>query len=373
MISKYQKYYRQPTIQNAKDLWHSISTYDFSEDLDRLAELRIRIPPRPQSADILLYSNGSTRTARQYSFGPHSGFWLNQMEDHVKFRQDNQYITIFPSIMSKTRSFTKTPDKFQELNATIPIHYMASVSFLEPDATSYLIDNLRKVGQFGLFSEPNNWLYLLSQPEFREFLVDSQLTSAMSTSWEAFYKKPPPNTHFNDNMINWSTGMNFYTCPQGTKHFLPTFVPITRGGTPYGIVNLINLSVPAIWPVDDLMTISPEIKKCTCGRNYRPFTFIPHIDNTIISSSGKPIFDLGLADQLQGSYLNLQFVQYKQKIYVLYISTTEPDTEIITEYFAMHGLQTQFIKNAFLGLNKKYPVFWRSRTLPKYNKFVYKS
>ena len=366
MFTEYQQYYYNPTLQNAKNLWYSITTYDFTEDANELIELRQSIPPKPHLTDIYLASNGSEKASRKYTFGPHSGFWLRQMEDHVKFRLNNQYTTIFPSINAhKIPSFTRAYIAIRESNSTIPIHYMASAAFKQPDAIKYLIGQLQKIGPFGLFSEPNNWLYLLSQQEFREFLINSQLTSAMSTNWEAFYRRPPSSIHFNDNMINWTTGMNFYTCLYNTKHFLPTFIP-----TPNGIVNLINLTRPAVWPVDDLMIIEPETKKCICGRHYQPFAFIPHINRSIRSATNEIVYDLGLANRLRSHYLNLQFIQYKQIVHVLYITASkEPDIETITEFFARHSLHVEFHRDKYLKLNQKLPVFWSSNTLPKYRNF----
>jgi hypothetical protein len=351
MLKAYTEYYRQPSLQNAKKLWEQILNYDYKEPLDELASLRSSISPRLQLSDCFLSSNGSIDGVRQYTFGPHTKFWLRQIEDCTKYRLTSKYVLLNTSFKTRNTEFIFKKVPLSEVSDDA-VYYVGSIQLQLPGAIEFLINKLQRIGKHTIYTFPNNWLYLLSRPEFREYLSNSQ-TSGMSTNWEGFYPTPPTDIHFNDNMVNWTTGMNFYTCPHGTKHFLPLFVP-----TPEGIVNLINLTRPALWPVDDLMIISPETKQCPCGRPFREFEYTPHINKSVVSSNGKIIYDLSLANRLKSSYLSLQFIQYGKVVHVLYIADRGLDKEIIKEYFGEHGLKTKFIRDRYLELNDKFPVFW---------------
>lgn len=367
LLYAYERYYRNPILENAEFLCHNIMTWDCSDSLEELAVLRQNFAMQPNYADFFFRSNGSTHHARQFGFGPHGSYWLNQIEDCVKYRQHNRYVMLYMSIFVHSYQCGFYRSSLEQIkNDTIPAHYMAFVRWERPGAVDYLIDELQKINNYALFSNPNNWLYLLSHPVFREFIQTSSLTSAMSTNWDGFYKKPPPGVHFNDNMVNWTTCMNFYTCPYGTRHFLPTFVVATTG-----IVNLLNLSQPPTWPIDDQMVVASDVRRCDCGKNYMPFEFVPHVEYAIRSSSGELVYCLDLANDLNALYLNLQFIQHGGTVDVLYITTDlQPDTEIITEYFAKHGLNTRFIKNHYWSAGGKLPVFWRDDTNPRqYQRF----
>lgn len=323
-------------------------------DISELAEIRKSIAPQLQLADTYLSSNGSTGSVRLFTFGPNSRFWLTTIEDHIKYRPQSKFVGLHPSILVSTAEFNFTKHACAPEN-TIPTQYVVAIQLHRSGAINYLIEQLQRIRNSTIFSTPVNWLYLLSEPNFRNFL-ESSSASGMSTNWEGFYRNPPANFHLNDNMVNWTTGMNFYTCPYGTRHYLPTFVV-----TVDGIVNLLNLAGPAILPVDDAMDISPNTCECQCGRTYRPFTFIPHINQCIRSATGEPIYDLQLANQLKSKYLNLQFIQEDQTIHVLYITTDHPqDMPFLTEYFDKHGLRVEFIPNKYYILNSKLPVFWRT-------------
>jgi hypothetical protein len=358
LYDAYAQYYADPSFVNAEALWDCILKYDFTESLDGLVELRKRIPPQPHLADFVFHSNGSTGQPRHFQFGPHCGYWLRQIEDIVKYRRTNRFVYLANSITTHDRHL-----RFGELPADYnSFPYAASVRFDYSDAVPFLIDKLQNIGEFGLDTSPNNWLYLFSNNKFVNFLCRSRLTSALSTCWELICKDPPFGIHLNDNMVNWSTCMNFYTCSHRTKHFLPTFVP-----TKFGIINLLNLSQPAMWPLDDLMVIRHPVLVCPCGAAYQHFRFTPHVTHTIRSSSGQIVHPQELAKQLMSCYINLQFVQLGQTVDVLFIVDGDMlDTSIISEYFATYGLKTNFLRNKYFKIVSKLPVFWQTTQLVSY-------
>lgn len=363
MLQEYKQYCSNPTYSRAKDLWQSILAYDHTEDQNELIEVRTHYAARPHLTDIYLASNGTIGEIRHYPFGPHANFWLTQIEDHVKYRHSSRYVGIHPSLLVHPREchFSKA---IGQQDSVIPIEYLVTAPLHQQGSIEFIIDKLDKIGPFALSTTPNNWLYLLKQTTFRQFLRSSQMTSAMSTGWEAFYRSPPAGVHFNDNMVNWTTGMNFYTCQHGVKHFLPTFALV-----PDGIINLLNLAQPAVCPIDDYMTVYNQVLECACGRRFQKFNLIPRVDHNIRSPDGQILYDLSLADKLKSSYLNLQFVQVGLRIHVYYSSADiEPDRETIFNFFSQHGLEVVFRPDRYVEKNTKFPVFWQT-SVSKYRNY----
>jgi hypothetical protein len=353
LYNAYLRYYRDSSFENARALWDSILGYDFSDDLFNVGRLRRSFSARSHLVDFTLHSNGSTVGPRQFGFGPFSFFWLQHVEDMVKFRGVNKFVYILNSVSSGDRvsHFSALPVRGW---STLPTHFLANVPFEQVDAIPFLIDKLGKVGDFSLTTWPNNWLYLFSDSVFVDFLRGSKLGSAVSTCWESFCKVPL-GIHFNDNMVNWSTCMNFYTCVTGVKHFLPIFVPMVDG-----VVNLLNLSGPAVCPVDDLMVLEGSVRSCRCGRKYLPFSFVPQVRNAIRGVDGEVVFTPELAGLLLGRYMNLQFVQRGGVVDVLYILVGGVlDEEIIRDHFGGFGLVTNFVRDRYFQVGAKLPVFWR--------------
>jgi len=350
VIHSYLEYYSHPTIKNAKRLWESIREYDYHEPLDDLIAARKVIKPKLHLADRYLFSNGTVGKTRAYLIGPHADFWIKQIEDFVKYRT-TRYINILDLLSFNHHKIARMPEPITDDS----YYYIAAADYRQIDK---FIQELARLGNYGFNAAPNTWLYLLSLPAFREFLSSRQII-CLSTGWDGFYKQPPTNIHMNDNMVNWTTGMNFYTCQYGTRHYLQTFAI-----APEGIVNLLNLACQPVLPVDDLMQISPVVKRCQCGRNFREISYFPHYIWLPKSSDGEIIYDLQLADHFKASYLNLQFIQIGQTIDVLYISNSnndllEHDQNIITTFFESHGLETVFKRDKYRSINRKYHVFLR--------------
>lgn len=350
MIDNYLEYYTNPTIKNAKRLWESIKESDYREPLDNLISTRQAIQPKLHLASRYLYSNGTIGKIRSYPIGPHADFWIKRIEDFVKYRTTTKYIKIL-DLLKFTQHKIANSSEIDDLCYYIT----AAADYRQIDR---FISELAKFKGHGYSAEPNTWLYLLSLPAFRE-LLSSQKAICLSTGWDGFYKQPPTTVHMNDNMVNWTTGMNFYTCEHGTRHFLETFAT-----TPSGIVNLLNLAGPPILPVDDFMQISPTVKRCACGRNYREISYLPHFAALPKSIDGETIYDLQLADKLKASYLNLQFIQVGEVVDVLYVSNSNnnlisQDIDMITTFFGSRGLKTAFKPNKYRSINRKYHVFFR--------------
>jgi len=357
MIDAYLRYYQSPTLKLAKQLWTKIAEYDYSEPFTELLEYRCKLAPQLHLSDYSLASNGTSGYIRYFTFGPHTEFWLTQIEDFIKCRRQNKFVSIMAiPYMGGVCDHQRIPPSQIREDA---VHHIISAPLHKPNGLDFLITRLSALEEYAISTNPNNWLYLLSSQRFREYLCQHTPTMATSTNWEGFYKTPPPNIHFNNNMVNWTTTMNFYTCEHGTKHFLPTFIPTTNG-----IVNLLNLSRPALWPIDDHMHIEAAIRQCACGRKYQQFQFVPHIAHSV-TKNGQTVFDLELANRLHATYLNLQFIQHGNTIDILYIGTNQPD-DTLHHYFSKLGFSTSYISDKYYRMGAKLPVFWNAFTTPQY-------
>jgi len=376
LLENYKKFYINPSFDNVNDLWSSILEYDF-KDYDffcaDVKEFRKATVFR-SNTELVLHSNGSTSTPRKFNLGPHSNFWLNSVERFVKFPHGLENVKIL-NLFSSSLSSMSSQEIYSlpsytwhnwDGNGMLPIRHTIHYCMQRFALVPFLIKKSNQLGPLFLMGQPFNFLYLNSHKEFQDFLLKSgKILGIVPVDWEPFFKKKgllDAGFHINDNCVNWTTGVNFYTCKFNTKHFLPTFV-IEKNG----ISNLINLASRPKYPVDDLMKISNTRQKCSCGRWYLPFVFIPHV-KFAVRRANEFIYDDSIVDRLDSQYYNLQFVQRGNIVDVLYIS---PDGMSKTDYSMIQdllkGMEIVFIKNSYALLGEKVLPYWSGPVAKYYN------
>lgn len=355
----YAQYYSKPTLENANRLWESISAYNFADYSEFVTEI---VPLRQQAAQndnnaLSLQSNGSSQTPRSFLLGPHGLFWLQHIERKVKILTANIFnLGLSLSIPSSQFNF-RTYNKNSQI---VPVKYDFSMSPDRHDLIPKLLEKIESLPeQVILTSNPLAFLPLTAQKEMESYLLKGKIQSILPIGWEPFFKKRfliSQKVHINDNCVNWTTSLNFWTCPFNTKHFLPTFIMRNND-----IVNLLNLTCSSNYPKDDLMIIDPQRSKCACGRWYLPFTFIPHIEFAIRSPDGRVIYDDTIPEELDSIYYNLQFVRTEIGIDILYsaLEMSMHDAQWLQEFFEKYDLPVTFHRNAYslCGLSKNLP-FW---------------
>lgn len=205
-------------------------------------------------------------------------------------------------------------------------------------------------------SDKNNLMFLLSDNYFVDFLLQNkERISIINTGISPFFKKKKlleNGFHINDNMIDWYSGLNFYTCKYNKKHILPIFYAEENKST-----NLLNLSLRGrMVPKSDYFDYSP-LGYCECGKTHYDLKFIPHIKTTPIVD-GEYFYDMEIPELLEGSYYNLQFVQIDEKTLDIYYTGNliDYDRQIIEERTKMFQFKN-YKPNSVFSINHKQPPF----------------
>lgn len=348
LVKAYHKFYE--TANADSDFITSLLSYDFSnyhEIMDELSKLQ----PNLCGKVLKLYTNGTTTgTSRAYSFGPISS--IPVLEKVIKTRGNAYRIWI------NSYSLSHVPDLIDEGNLINDITFNLKFNF---DVTnlSALRNTIKQHHEVNLICKPATMLYLSGTQEFIDIVQEfKDRISVISTSdWEPFFKKKPLYPiPLNDNMIDWSSGINFYQCVKGHKHFLPTFVYQNNK-----VRNLLNLTSVNWKETDDLVNLD-KVVSCECGKNRMEFSFVPHYrhQTTNYFEMTKALY--AAIEQLIDPYINLQFIDKYDTINILYtLSSKKPisehDTHYITNALSSVGKTALYHKDKFsvLGTNKIVP------------------
>lgn len=208
-------------------------------------------------------------------------------------------------------------------------------------------------------SDQNNLMYLASDNKFCHFMIEnSKRINLINTGITAFFKKNrliEAGVHINDNMIDWYSGLNFYTCRHNNKHVLPMFFMNDRVST-----NLLNLSRRGEMVIkSDHFEIEP-ILACQCGKRAYNLSFIPHIRVTP-TIDNLTFYRPDLAEMLIGSYCNMQFIQTAEKDLEIHYTGKLIDYDRELLLYHTKPFNVIFKSNSVFNVNHKQPVFHRVR------------
>lgn len=294
---------------------------------------------------VKIRSNGSTLSTNpvDYRFGPLPV--LVEIERILKYRQHHT-IFLLGNIDGRNELVKSDKGSYEKL-----MHF----DYNSPDWTP-LTTSIRGRQANVLRSQPHTLLYLTSEESFLSAIdpYKKHIHSICTTDWEPFFRQKHLDILVNNNTINWKTGVNFYTCEKGHRHFLPIFALHKE----YGI-NLLNMANKRLYVNDDLFTYDPVPVVCECGRTKLNSEFVYHTGNSF-----RPQLDL--IEELKDHYANLQFVRQDGRVKAYYTTKTntmsDHDRELINSRFG----EVEFISGVRLltGLGKYYP-FWEasSRTI----------
>lgn len=339
LIRRYERFTVNPA--KTRSLIRNLVNYDpttYYNDIQAMWEIYKRTPQAGRSC--ILRSNGSTTANVEYRFGPRPDV-IPIIEMHLWSQSD------YPSIVVLDK-FPHTPagGDFRDNGATI------TVNFRHPNSIRYLADRFKERARRGRFTarfKPNTLLFL-GRSNFPDMINNvGELDRLVSFDFDPFYDDRAFGGTVNDQMVNWKSGVNFYTCKEGTKHFIPIWY---RDGNRY--YNLLNLSDKNGIEVDDSIELG-NLQKCKCGRTYLDLRFIPHINNC--PNMG---YAPTLARSLVNAYFNMQFYQ-SDKLYLAYTAVDKDDDaqKIASEYSA------QLLPNTtvLVGTRGKLPAFWRGQAV----------
>lgn len=343
LVKAYENYYQEPNEGNAHSLLESIKNYNFenaNQDVEKIKSLLDNVPQSDEdnifhmlegkkAQFMMLSSNGSTNPINtNYEFGPHVDYWQNNIESKLRNSKNEPVIDLMK-------------DK---------------------------IENIEKIydrkGPVRVMGTSHNLMYPTTHSKQAEWLYKNKhmIYSLVNMNWEPFYKKNfLTNTYFNDQMIDWKTGVNFYTCKEGSKHILPLWVE--KDGKHVNLLNLKFLHTN----ISDQFNIK-GFENCKCGKKKCNFDFIPHYKHSIRNKHGEYFYKPNLIESLKGCYHKLQFLQNPQTDVVhIYMNPdgkmNYDDLDLIYAELDKMKLPYHLVANKwFLVGRAKMPNFWRGDT-----------
>jgi hypothetical protein len=290
----------------------------------------------------IIRSNGSfLGGGHLYRFGPMSA--LVAIEKILKY--GNHYTILISGDTRGVNQFTESK---------IPQIYNENLEFdYRKPNWKLLTDKIKLYPKVVIRATPNIFLFLTSDSAFIEAIdtVKNHIHSLCTTDWEPFFRKPK-NILVNDNMINWKTGVNFYTCENGFKHTLPIFILDNLYA-----MNILNMANKRKYVNDDIFTFG-DVSDCACGKKRLNFNIETHVDNKF-----RP--NLDLIEKLKDHYTNLQFTRSSVYFSTMSQTMSKNDEEIIRSWFG----DLEFIngKRLLTGRGKFYPFWEGSSKSTEYN------
>lgn len=356
VVSLYRDYVSHPTIEGFKHFFHSVveSSCDVS---DELLDYYFHASPVYDSEHKRLISNGTSsmrKEDREYWFGPLFNPVREIVENFIRTRTFDPYFRLILSTnfpVSKNESF--------------------EVGRVHVDISDYnygyrLIDEIEKQKDkdkiFCLYSFPNNIHSFGYLPYLVDYFCNQKNFIISSSNREAFFDDTlliRRGIVVNDNMVNWRSGVSFYTCQFGKRHGLRNIYG-KRNGRYY---NLININCKEGTPIDDLVYYSKE--SCPCGRSFVLEDIIPHYEFCPKRNDGSFIFDLSLARKIKHQWYTVQFVENDGKLDCHYTSENRLDQDMI-ENELRTSIRLVPDSSFFVGtLSVKSFVFWNRQDLIK--------
>lgn len=311
LIKQFELYYQHPSIPNP-DLIEAIRDYNFSdyeETVREIALLKRRYLSSQYSFQVK--SNGSTGGNPYYQFAPHFGYWCSTIEKIL--RNYDIQVRIIHQPFNDESSFYINPyvtkNKDDNYNILIDLSNIDNINKL-----TQIIEPLSYKHKVSICSKPHSWFFLSTHQEslscFEQLAPYTK--NLVNEDWELWVKPNLYKSFFmNDQMIDWKTGLNFFTCPQGNKHFLPIFYSSESQSS-----NLINLAFDSVIHSDEFIIGDKTL--CPCGKFFMPLSFKSHRNNYLD-------IPRNIINSLSTGYLNFQFVLQDQQLYLMYTKKDKCD------------------------------------------------
>lgn len=354
LVYLYHKYVTKPCIEDFVAFFGAVveSKDDVSE---QLMEHYFNAVPVYDNEHKHLISNGTSSMRdedREYWFGPLFNPVRKIVEKFLRTRSLDPYIKFVV-----TTNFPTSKEELVE-----PGRMRVDIS--DPNYGYRLIETIesQKVNGtcFCFYSFPSNIHSIGYMPYLLDYLSKQENFIITSSNREAFFNNDPFSNKgivINDHMVNWRSGVSFYTCKHGKKHALRNLYGIRNGR----YHNLMNINCKEGTPIDDLIEFSPE--KCTCGRSFLIKSLIPHYEFCPVRDDGSYVYDLSLAGKILQQWYTIQFLGDGKYLDCHYTSEDE-----LNKDFLESQLQTKInlVPNSsfIVGANKGF-VFWNRPDLIK--------
>ena len=356
IVESYARYIESQDEGSVDELFGAMLSYDFAgydADILEMARIHERANPQADGAEFLR-TNGSTRgVQRTYEFRPHFARWAGHIESFLRA------LYCGPSIMLCCRIGSGRPPNGLSITEVDnnKRHYDASGNLLEDDQLHDLFRHIKGIhgerGKVSLSAFPDVWNMLFSNPSFNHLCEENRdrISFLVNSDFEMLFR----NDEFliRDQMINWSSGLNFYTCEAGAKHFLPMFQSCG------GCINLLNTAAER--DGSDSVHLEPP-GRCSCGRAFVPMQIGFHRKNTILGLDGRGMDFSPLRGRLKGRYATLQIHQDEMGRVTVFMTPVgqknDGDLELLNSFFSGFEMSVDF--NRYFEVGSKRYCFWRS-------------
>ena len=349
VVDSYKSYLANPNPQTIRDFFRS--AVDSKEDQSsELFDLHYNHEPN-KIGDWEISTGGSTATPNTYQVGPYFFETREVIENFLRSPEHPEWPRLyvrglFPSEMGRI------------FWGTVPPPDSIAVDLTRQDFGRKLIlaiqTNIDRHGGCCIYTfcrtaQPMSQCnYLLN---YLESVRDKVI---LSTSYaDAFYNTKPfleRGIYCNDQMINWHSGLTFYTCRHNRRHVIQNLRAID-GNRMY---NLFNPNHKVSAAIDDL--VEYDDAQCECGRGFMVKRFVPHVSVSSRYPDGTILHDLSLAEKFDSPWYTMQLLTKDDgKLYCYYIAEEEPNKRIIEEHF---GLPVEMVRNSMFRRRGKAPIFW---------------
>lgn len=359
LVRYYKEYYRNQNAKSLNDLFSCMLDYDFASyhtDIRRVFAMWKEARHMGESTTV--WTNGSsTGRAKSFSFGPHFALWKDKIERFLRLREKKTLMVVFFPGAKQHAEF-----RVSEVVDSSQKDFDLVGDWISTDHLSRLfdfVDSLYQVnGPVNLYTVPNIWMCLVTNPFFVSLSNQnrSKINAFVTSDFDSYFKRT--GIYLRDQMIDWGSGLNFFDCEFGTRHFLPTFY------YDRDCLSLINLRRTKA-SLDDLVEMDECRSLCSCGRFYIKSNMIFHFSNVIRDKSNNIVNIKNLLNNLFGHFANLQFHQDDKGLVSVFYSSVadfklDLDLERIRVYFAEIGVKIHFWPDKYYVIGSKRYCSWRS-------------
>lgn len=356
LVRYYREYYREQTPAAFDSLFRCMLDYDFSSYHEDMRMVHAMWREAKCVGDVATLKSGGSSTGmrRKYEFGPN--FFLARLLVEGFLRLNHRKTLLVAVARGPVR-----PALTEDSN-TPQYDFQIIGNWSEVDHVGFLFDSIRsisdKFGPVNLCALPCVWLGLTCNPDFCYLSSENsaKINAFVNTDSTPCFRRP--SCRVRDQMVDWGSGVNFYTCESGKRHFLPMFFAPSSDRA----CNLLNLKRSSR-NCDDLVGLGQQSEDCSCGQPRINMDFIPHRKNFPRDANGS-FLDFGsLFDDAPDHTDWLQLYQTDGGENSLFYSCFkgDPNLDDLLLYLRGAGLgKTEVVRSRYFSVGNKKPIFWRS-------------
>lgn len=361
LVRHYREYYREQSSKSIDSLFKAMLDYDYCSYHDDMKKvLAMWRQARCMGDAVRLKSNGSTTgVPRSFFFSPHFRLWRFKVEPFLRALDSKTIMVVAQLGFGAFPRFSACEDRDSSQK-----HFDVVGNWFEDEDLGRLFCFTRLLcgdhGPVNLYAMPDVWTCLVTNPHFVKLAFDhaSDIRSFVTSDFDSHFKRV--GFYVRDQMVDWGSGLNFFECEAGNRHFLPMFH--------FGVsscVNLLNLHrVDGL--SDDLVLFGGESGVCGCGRPYFPAEMRLHHRHMIVGQDGSPIDLAPLYESLSARYAGLQFHQNESGLVTAFctsIGDAGRDLDKTACFFGRFGLEMSLVKDKYYSIGRKRFGAWRSQSV----------